>query len=702
MSDDTRSLVMTKYQKIPSNLQNIRRHPVTEHKKAPGHLLLQNVRRHQLTHRISEDTNSFTEYQKTPTHSQNIRRHQLTHRISEDTNSFTEYQKTPTHSQNIRRHQLTHRISEDTNSLTEYQKTPTHSQNIRRHQLTHRISEDTNSLTEYQKKPTHSQNIRRHPFTKYQNAPSHLQNIALFFFLRRVHGTTVMLVQLVMALLASGGTVTAITVHPDQHWNGGFQVDLNIPICEEMNGWKIHLNFSQDIDTVEAWRATVTKVNSREFILTNVDYNAVEHPGDTLSLGFQGHASGDIDPDVGISVEGVADCAGVTRATTVSLAPGETRPPPTIPTLHATGTKQPIRINGTRFYIGNERFFLSGANTAWVAYGYDFGTGHQYQYRRDRYLELLDKVSKAGGNSMRTWIHIEGSTSPAFDDNGFVTGLDTDGAFITDFWQYLNDAQERNILIFPTLWNGAVKQNFHPRLQGLIKDTDKLQSYIDNALIPWVKAVKDHPALGGWDIINEMEGFIKPDVTDPEPCFDTTFLQNSGAGWAGATYTAEELLRWISWQVDGIRRADPNALVTAGSWSQRSQSDNWSDKNLYRDECLTKAGGKAKGTLTFYSTHCYDWQRKFGDDAVFKHDASDYGLDKPLVIAEFNQARGAGMTIEEEFNYAYTHGYSGAWSWHANADGSDTDPTDTQMRGIASIRDKNDQTAGGRIAIDLS
>ena len=70
-----------------------------------------------------------------------------------------------------------------------------------------------------------------------------------------------------------------------------------------------------------------------------------------------------------------------------------------------------------------------------------------------------------------------------------------------------------------------------------------MQSYVENALIPWVNGVKDHPALGGWDIINEFEGFIIPGRQNNEPCFDTTFLQNSGAGWAGATYTAQQLLK---------------------------------------------------------------------------------------------------------------------------------------------------------------
>ena len=80
-------------------------------------------------------------------------------------------------------------------------------------------------------------------------------------------------------------------------------------------------------------------------------------------------------------------------------------------------------------------------------------------------------------------------------------------------------------------------------LRGLITDTSKLQTYIDNALIPWVRAVKDHPALGGWDIINEIEGFVIPGEHNSEPCFDTTILLRSGAGWAGHLFSARDLLK---------------------------------------------------------------------------------------------------------------------------------------------------------------
>lgn len=81
-----------------------------------------------------------------------------------------------------------------------------------------------------------------------------------------------------------------------------------------------------------------------------------------------------------------------------------------------------------------------------------------------------------------------------------------------------------------------------PRLDGLIKDEDKLQSYLDNALIPMVKALKDEPGLGGWDIINEPEGEMIPEASE-NPCEDTAALSDSGMGWEGKLYSAKDIQR---------------------------------------------------------------------------------------------------------------------------------------------------------------
>lgn len=81
------------------------------------------------------------------------------------------------------------------------------------------------------------------------------------------------------------------------------------------------------------------------------------------------------------------------------------------------------------------------------------------------------------------------------------------------------------------------------RLDGLIKDTRKLQSYIDNALIPMVKGLMNEPGLGGWDVMNEPGGEMIPGTTSSNACEDTSGLTNSGMGWEGKLYTAAEIQR---------------------------------------------------------------------------------------------------------------------------------------------------------------
>ena len=79
----------------------------------------------------------------------------------------------------------------------------------------------------------------------------------------------------------------------------------------------------------------------------------------------------------------------------------------------------------------------------------------------------------------------------------------------------------------------------------MIKDTDKLQSYIDNCLTPMVNAFKDEPGFGGWDIINEPGGEMIPGVASDDPCQDTSALENSGMGWEGELYTPLDIQRSV-------------------------------------------------------------------------------------------------------------------------------------------------------------
>ncbi|BFZ24029.1 hypothetical protein BsWGS_27068 [Bradybaena similaris] len=356
------------------------------------------------------------------------------------------------------------------------------------------------------------------------------------------------------------------------------------------------------------------------------------------------------------------------------------------------GACERLKISGDHFTYKGQRVFLSGGNLPWISYAYDFGNG-QWAGVKARAEEQIRLLHEAGGNSLRLWIHIQGETSPHYDGSGNVIGLDSTGTFINDFKDLLNLAQKYNIFAFPTLWNGAVNQDGQNHLNGLVTDANKLQTYIDKALTPLVQAVKGHPALGGWDIINEIEGMLVPGRQSPDKCYDTTVLQNSGAGWAGQKYHYEDVLRFINWQAAAIKSADPESLVSVGVWNPRSNTDQFGQVNHYTDACLIKAGGKANGKLDFWQFHSYDWQGNFDDVAPFKHSYSDYKTDRPILVGEFWEKSGGGLNINQLFEYIYNHGYAGAWSWDLVGDGS------VQRPGITHIKD---YTSNGRIPVTIS
>ena len=353
-----------------------------------------------------------------------------------------------------------------------------------------------------------------------------------------------------------------------------------------------------------------------------------------------------------------------------------------------------------RIAFNDQEVFLSGGNVAWVNFARDIGPGTT---NLPRFESMFQQLSQSNGNAMRLWLHTTGAVTPQW--NGSEVIGPGSGA-IADLENILDLAWDNGIGLMLCLWsfdmlrisNGPAITD---RAYDLLTDSTLTQTYIDNALIPMVEALGDHPAIIAWEIFNEPEGM------------------SNEFGWSINRHVPmADIQRFINMTAGAIHRTHPEAQVTNGSWAFLASSDatptvvaapqkepqsvqlaqiqqSLSDKyrhpfsleetrsfyntlqrsanfNYYTDERLIEAGGDSLGILDFYTVHYYEWAGTAL--SPFHHDYEVWGLTKPLVIAEFYMGEGDdgnpdaayGIPYEDLFVTLFDRGYAGAlaWQWY--------------------------------------
>jgi hypothetical protein len=295
-------------------------------------------------------------------------------------------------------------------------------------------------------------------------------------------------------------------------------------------------------------------------------------------------------------------------------------------------------------------FFLSGMNIAWIDFARDLD-----ELNETKFQKALDDVMLSGGNCVRWWLHVDGSKSPIFSGDGYVSGISPNT--IPNLKKALDMAADRGIVVILSLWSFDMLQNHNQDLiatKRLIQDKKATGFYIKNALIPMVQAVKDHPAILAWEVCNEPEGML------------------SGSGWSAFRTEWQYIQQFVNLIAGAIHRVDRNAKVTNGTVSIEYIANSGGFYNHYSDKLLIKAGGDKLGTLDFYQVHYYP---EHADEMTspFHHPASDWNVDKPLLIGEF-PAKGilpigkgfrpkSTLTPGQCYQYALENGYAGALSW---------------------------------------
>ncbi len=353
-----------------------------------------------------------------------------------------------------------------------------------------------------------------------------------------------------------------------------------------------------------------------------------------------------------------------------------------------------------RVPFNDQELFLSGGNVAWVNFARDIGPGATSLQTFD---EIFRELKAHGGNAMRLWLHTTGAVTPAWDGHAVVGP--GDGA-IEDLRAILDLAWKHGVGLQLCLWSFDMLRisngpTITDRAYALLTDPALTQTYIDNALVPMVEALAQHPAVIAWEIFNEPEGMSEE------------------FGWSFNRHVPMSAIqRFVNRTAGAIHRTAPGALVTNGTWSFHALWDRPPakaeglseppgpaalarlkqtlsaryrhaftdeevqaylrklqtavDMNYYTDERLIAAGGDTAGTLDLYNVHYYEWAGTAL--SPFHHDAGYWGLDKPLVVAEFFMGDGDdgdpdrvfGVPYQELYETLFERGYAGAlaWQWY--------------------------------------
>jgi hypothetical protein len=269
---------------------------------------------------------------------------------------------------------------------------------------------------------------------------------------------------------------------------------------------------------------------------------------------------------------------------------------------------------------------------------------------------IFQNTHAAGGRVIRWWFHTNGTVTPGYQSSGMAQNIPQ--SHIDGVTSILNAAHDAGVAINISLWSFDMLQGGESISSAVRTNNTNLltvdanrQAYIDNYLTPLVKALKGNPGLYSYEIFNEPEGMTP-------------------AGWTvsnGGTSVPESAIqKTVNWLAAAIHTADPTVLVTSSAQTFDYCSAVSGKTNYYSDSALVAAGGKQNGTLDFYEVHYYSSNGT--SDSCFLHPASYWGLDKKLVMGEFEAIPTDGTAANDTYTYLQSNGYNGAWAWSYESD----------------------------------
>ena len=328
-----------------------------------------------------------------------------------------------------------------------------------------------------------------------------------------------------------------------------------------------------------------------------------------------------------------------------------------------------VKIDGTKFMVGDKELWFNGVNAPWDKWN-DFGGGFNFEFWQDHF----QKLHNSGVNAARIWIICNGDVGMAISADGTFDGA------TTAHWEDLDNlfylAEQYQIYIMATVQsfdNFKDQNQNYQAWRTLIQDSDKTDMFVDNYIVPLVQRYGKSDYFWSVDLCNEPDWIV-----ENEECgkLDWLYLEQYYAKAAAAIH------------------ANSDVLVTVGMGMIKYNSDSQQGNKISDSELQTVLSGdkydKSLAYVDFYSTHWYTWMQGMWG-YPFSESPTDFGLDgtKPFVIGECPAvASDSDFDITSAYEDAYNNGWNGVFAWKTSGqdDGCglwlDIQPAIEKMAGI--------------------